>query len=106
MSPARGELVFLLVGESARLTAGQTHEGRFAPARFAAQHGAVADAAARPQDRRDFESWNRSKCITNLGAAQLSAKPFGGNFKIVLSTPIPLTTHSAESRIVVTVQSC
>ena len=32
----------------------------------AAQQGAVADAAARPQDRGFFEGWKQPKCIPDL----------------------------------------
>jgi hypothetical protein len=32
----------------------------------AAQHGAVADAAVRPQDRGDFEGWFWLECFPDL----------------------------------------
>jgi len=45
---------------------------------LAAQHGAVADAALRPQDRGDFGSLDSAQLsYRSTGAAQLSAKPLG-----------------------------
>ena|SRR6266545_1681365 len=39
----------------------------------AAQHGAGADAAVRPQDRRHFESWNRPDRLADLSGRRSSA---------------------------------
>jgi hypothetical protein len=41
--------------------------------RRAAQHGAGADAAVRPEDRRYFESWNQPDCLAGLAVRRSSA---------------------------------
>ena len=44
----------------------------------AVQQAHVVDAAARPRDRRFFETENRPECLPDiLGAAQLSGNPLG-----------------------------
>jgi len=46
--------------------------------RSTAQPAHAVDAAARPQDRRYFESWNWPECHLDLAvAARLMGKPFG-----------------------------
>jgi hypothetical protein len=55
----------------------------------AAQHGHVADAATRRQDRSDFETWIRPECLPeSIGAAQLSGSTLGGHHQ---RTPINRT---------------
>jgi hypothetical protein len=48
---------------------------------MAAQQGAGADAALRPQDRRHFESWNRPDRLPDLVGRRGSAPALSTSFR-------------------------
>jgi hypothetical protein len=51
----------------------------------AAQHGHVADAATRRQDRCDFEGWNRLDSFPDLHGGAANAQAVGPRIPISLA---------------------